>query len=208
VRRQYEAGTPGEVAADLDGAKAAARLRESGHVSGTARVGFQGQEPPRLENPLRANDDVSRDSQAVVGAAESRGGLPVTNETRELPHLTKGDVGRIGHDQARTHVADRGEPRTVRELNGGAKGGSERVSVRPRDTKGIVEDTTVTARVNDYLGRATSTPDQPAPGRIAELQWATATADALLAEIERFYTSEVRAYRDAVRAVGFELLGG
>jgi hypothetical protein len=78
----------------------------------------------------------------------------------------------------------------------------------PRDTKGIVEDSTVTARVSEALELATSTPDQPAPGRVAQLQWATSRADALLAEIERFYASEVRGYRDALRAAGFELLGG
>ncbi|NJD11364.1 MAG: hypothetical protein FIB01_13315 [Gemmatimonadetes bacterium] len=62
--------------------------------------------------------------------------------------------------------------------------------------------------MSERLGRATSTPDQPAPGRVAELQWATAAADALLQEIEQFYATEVRAYREAVRAAGFELLGG
>jgi photosystem II stability/assembly factor-like uncharacterized protein len=78
----------------------------------------------------------------------------------------------------------------------------------PPDTKGIVDDTTVTSRVNNALGRATSTPDAPAPGRIIELDWNIARADALIEEIDRFYATEVVAYRDALRSVGFDVLGG
>jgi photosystem II stability/assembly factor-like uncharacterized protein len=78
----------------------------------------------------------------------------------------------------------------------------------PRDTKGIVDDTTVTARLGSALGRATSTPDRPAPGRVAELGWALAAVDGLLAEIDRFYADDVPEYRDALAEAGFDPLGG
>ncbi len=78
----------------------------------------------------------------------------------------------------------------------------------PEDTKGIVEDSTATARLATALGRAVSTPDRPAPGRMDELRWALAAVDGLLQEIERFYAVEVPEYRDAVRAAGFDPLGG
>jgi photosystem II stability/assembly factor-like uncharacterized protein len=77
----------------------------------------------------------------------------------------------------------------------------------PADTKGIVDDTTVTARVGTALGQATSTPDAPSPERITRLDWAVARADALIAEIDRFYSTDVSEYRDALRAAGFDPLG-
>ncbi|HUH13621.1 MAG TPA: hypothetical protein VMK65_10945, partial [Longimicrobiales bacterium] len=78
----------------------------------------------------------------------------------------------------------------------------------PPDTKGIVENATITSAVGRALGRATSTPDAPVPQRVAVLEWEIARADALLAEIQALYASEVPAYREALRAAGFELLGG
>ena len=78
----------------------------------------------------------------------------------------------------------------------------------PRDTRGIVDDTTATARLRQALGRATSTPDRPSPQRVRELEWALAAVDGVLAEIERFYAEEVPAYREAIRAAGFDPLGG
>ena len=55
----------------------------------------------------------------------------------------------------------------IRQMHGLARG---RLRIAP-DTKGIVEDTTMVSRVQRALGQATSTPDQPAPGRVAELDW-------------------------------------
>jgi len=78
----------------------------------------------------------------------------------------------------------------------------------PPDAKGIVADTTVTSRVQEAIGRATSTPDAPAPGRIAQLNWNVARADAVLQEIDRFMKEEIPEYREALRTAGFELLGG
>jgi hypothetical protein len=74
----------------------------------------------------------------------------------------------------------------------------------PADTKGIVDDSTVTARLGTALGNATSTPDAPAPGRVAELDWNVARATTLIQEIDRFYATEVSEYRAALRAAAFE----
>jgi photosystem II stability/assembly factor-like uncharacterized protein len=78
----------------------------------------------------------------------------------------------------------------------------------PPGTRGIVRNTTATAQLNTALGRATPTADAPAPGRLAELEWALARARALLAEIDGFYQADVAAYREALRAAGFDVLGG
>ena len=78
----------------------------------------------------------------------------------------------------------------------------------PEDTKGIVRNTTVTSRLGQALGRATSTPDAPAPGRLRELEWALGATDALLEEIEGFYAVELPAYRRALAEAGFDPLGG
>jgi hypothetical protein len=40
------------------------------------------------------------------------------------------------------------------------------------------------------------------------VDWATARADAVLREIERFLSDEVAAYRQELAAAGIELLGG
>ncbi|MFP4624332.1 MAG: WD40/YVTN/BNR-like repeat-containing protein [Gemmatimonadota bacterium] len=72
--------------------------------------------------------------------------------------------------------------------------------------KGIREDTTVTAELRGAIGQATGTPYQPSPARVAQLEWALAALDSLLAEIERVYAAEVPEYRDALRQAGFELL--
>jgi hypothetical protein len=76
------------------------------------------------------------------------------------------------------------------------------------DTKGIVDDTTMLSRVQRALGEATSTPDEPAAARVARLDWTISAANALLAEIDRFYATQVTPYREALRAAGFEPLGG
>jgi hypothetical protein len=78
----------------------------------------------------------------------------------------------------------------------------------PQDTKGIVEDTTMLTRVQRALGQATSTPDTPAPGRVANLDWAVSAANAVVEDVERFYRTEVAQYREALRNAGFEPLGG
>jgi photosystem II stability/assembly factor-like uncharacterized protein len=78
----------------------------------------------------------------------------------------------------------------------------------PEDTKGNVEDPTVTTRVGRALGRATSTPDVPTEGRVAELRWAIGAAERLMQEIDRFYATEVPAYREELSRAGFDPLGG
>ncbi|MBW3552151.1 MAG: hypothetical protein KY466_01505 [Gemmatimonadetes bacterium] len=78
----------------------------------------------------------------------------------------------------------------------------------PPDTKGIVRNNTVTARLGQALGRATSTPGAPAAGRLQELEWALGAAESMLAEVEAFYAAELPAYRRALEAAGFDPLGG
>jgi photosystem II stability/assembly factor-like uncharacterized protein len=72
--------------------------------------------------------------------------------------------------------------------------------------KGIQEDTTVTSRLRQAVGEATSTPYAPSAGRTAALEWAMAAAHEQLQEIEGFYAVEVPGYRAALEAAGFDLL--
>ncbi len=76
------------------------------------------------------------------------------------------------------------------------------------DTKGIVVDSTVTAKLGQALGEATGTPYAPSPQRVQQLEWALARADGLVGEIDRFYATELPEYRAALHDAGFELLGG
>ena len=76
----------------------------------------------------------------------------------------------------------------------------------PPELTGIRADTTVTSRLGSALGEATGSPYAPSPGRRAQLRWATEGADRLLGEITLFYADEVTAYRDALRAAGFDPL--
>ncbi len=78
----------------------------------------------------------------------------------------------------------------------------------PEDTKGIVADSTVTAKLSQALGEATGTPYAPSPQRVQQLEWALARVDGAMADIEQFYTVELPRYRDALHDAGFELLGG
>ncbi len=78
----------------------------------------------------------------------------------------------------------------------------------PSDTRGIVDNRTVTARVGSAFGDATGTPDAPSPGRRAEIAWATSAANGVLAAVDGFYRDEVSAYDRALRAAGFRLFGG
>lgn len=78
----------------------------------------------------------------------------------------------------------------------------------PDDVKGIVEDTTVTSAVGEAVGRAASTLDAPATGRLAELEWATDRAEAVLRDVDAFYATDVPAYRAALDEAGFDPLGG
>jgi hypothetical protein len=78
----------------------------------------------------------------------------------------------------------------------------------PPGLTGIRSDTTVTSRLGQAVGEATGTPYVPSPGRRDQLRWAMSAADEILAEIEAFYADEVPEYRAALRAAGFDPLGG
>jgi len=76
----------------------------------------------------------------------------------------------------------------------------------PDDVKGSVYDGSVTAELSTTLGRATSTPDRPSPGRERELQWALDRAEGVSDRVDRFYSVEMQLYLDALEAAGFDLL--
>jgi photosystem II stability/assembly factor-like uncharacterized protein len=78
--------------------------------------------------------------------------------------------------------------------------------LRMPPTKGIVDDTTVTARVEQAMGRAAGTPYSPSAQRIEQLDWALGQAEDVLGEIDGFYATDVSAYREALRAAGFDPL--
>jgi hypothetical protein len=80
--------------------------------------------------------------------------------------------------------------------------------LRLPDTPGIPADTTLITRLGRAAGEASGTPYQPSAGRVQRLNGVIAEADALLERIARFHASEVSAYRDALRAAGFDPLRG
>jgi photosystem II stability/assembly factor-like uncharacterized protein len=77
----------------------------------------------------------------------------------------------------------------------------------PPTTRGIVEDRTVTSRLGEAIGLAAGA-DGPSVGQRQELAWRTAAAEAVLAEVARFYDGDVTALEAALRDAGFRLLGG
>jgi photosystem II stability/assembly factor-like uncharacterized protein len=77
----------------------------------------------------------------------------------------------------------------------------------PSGTRGIVRNTTATAELSTALGRATGSPDAPAPGRLAELEWAMSRARAVLAAVDRFLDADLAEYRAELRRAGFDPLG-
>jgi hypothetical protein len=160
---------------------------------------------PRTSRPvvaMRRNlETITRGQQAVATLRRAVDRLERTNVVlevygRELKRWAASDSATRASLQTRADSVTAQADRLLRRL---------RV---PPDTKGIVEDTTLVSRVQRALGRATSTPDEPSPGRVAELDWTIAAANALLADIDRFYQTVVIPYREALRAAGFEPLGG
>jgi photosystem II stability/assembly factor-like uncharacterized protein len=78
----------------------------------------------------------------------------------------------------------------------------------PPETRGIARNTTVTAALGTALGRAAGGRDAPAPGPLMELEWALAGSRDVLAAVRAFYDTDMDAYRAALRAAGFDPLGG
>ncbi|HEX6133505.1 MAG TPA: hypothetical protein VFZ24_06065 [Longimicrobiales bacterium] len=183
-----------------------------GRYSVRVRIGDQVSEgvvdvlqDPRTDRPvvaMRQNlETVTRGQRAVADLRRAIDRLERTQSALEL----------YGKELARWESADSATRASLIERTDSVKARVRALLERlrlPPDTKGIVDDTTVTSRLQEALGRATSTPDQPSPDRVQILEQAIARARDLLAEIDRFHATEVSAYRDAVRAAGFELLGG
>jgi hypothetical protein len=80
--------------------------------------------------------------------------------------------------------------------------------MRLPDGPGIRADTTITSRLGGAIGEATGTPYAPSVGRVQQLDRAVARADEVLRAVESFYATEVPSYREALRAAGFDPLGG
>jgi photosystem II stability/assembly factor-like uncharacterized protein len=160
---------------------------------------------PRTDRPvvaMRQNlETVVRGERAM---ADLRSAIDRLERTQAALELHASELERWGTDAnaVRDSLIERTE-----ELQERATHFLDRLRL-PEDTRGIVDDTTATAELDAALGRATSTADRPSPGRLAELEWRLAAADGLLREIERFYAVEVPAYREALTAAGFEILGG
>jgi hypothetical protein len=160
---------------------------------------------PRTDRPIvamRQNLETVRSGQRTV--ADVRRAVDRLERTQSALELYGRELKRweAGDSATRASLVERTD-----SVKSHATALLERLRL-PSDTKGIVENTTLTSRLQQALGRATSTPDQPAPARVEVLERAISTAGDLLAEIERFYATEVSSYRDALRAAGFELLGG
>ena len=183
--------------------------------------------PGRYGVRVRLGDDVSegsvevlqdpRTSRNVVAMRQNlelvtRGQRTVAELRRAADRLQRTEAALALYEKElkRWEGADSATRATLTERTDSLQARTARLLGRlrlPDDTKGIVEDTTVMSRVQEALGRATSTPDQPALPRTEVLAWQTDAAEALLAEIDAFYATEVAAYREAVRNAGFELLG-
>jgi hypothetical protein len=158
---------------------------------------------PRTDRPvvaMRQNLEATTRGQRAV--ADLRRAIDRLERTQAALELYGKELKRWEAGDSATRAALLERTDTVKAH---AKALLERLRL-PRDTKGIVDDATVTSRLQEALGRATSTPDQPAPPRLEVLDWRLSAANALLQEIERFYDTDVASYREAVRAAGFELL--
>jgi hypothetical protein len=184
--------------------------------------------PGRYRVRVRLGDDVAEGTVDVL--QDPRTERPVVAMRQNLATITRGQqtaatlrraVDRLertravldlyGKELKRWEGADSVTRASLRERTDTVNARAKRLldGLRlPRDTKGIVRDTTALARVQEQLERATSTPDVPPAGRVAVLDRAIAAAEARLLEIDRFYRTEVAPYREALRAAGFEPLGG
>lgn len=77
----------------------------------------------------------------------------------------------------------------------------------PPNTRGIVDNRTVTSAFDQALGLASGA-DGPSVGQRRELEWASAKARAVLGEVDSFFVADVTRLEEALRAAGFRLLGG
>lgn len=83
----------------------------------------------------------------------------------------------------------------------------DRMRLSPTSS-GIVENNTVSSRLGQAIGEATGSPYRPSSGRIQQLDWIIADVDAVLTEVDAFYSGVFTRFREAVDAARFEPLGG
>jgi hypothetical protein len=178
------------------------RVTLGDHVAdGTVEV----RNDPRRERPvmaMRANTELYLRGQQRV--ADVRGAIQRLDQTKETLELFRKRLEEWdGADQApRDSLVER-----TKDMAARVDGLLGKLRM-PRDTKGIVRDSTVTSRLGRAVGQATNTPYPPSDQRVAQLEWALAAVDGVLAEIDAFYGSELADYREALGAAGFDPLGG
>ncbi len=178
------------------------RVRLGDHVAeGIVEV----RQDPRTDRPLvamrQAEETVLRGQRVVADLRRAADRLQRTQAALDL----------YAKELKRWEAADSATRASLVERTDSVKAHAGALLARLRlqdDVKGIVQDTTVMSGLQEAIGRAVSTADRPTPARVQVLDREVARASALLADIERFHATEVRAYRDAVRSAGFELLGG
>ncbi len=148
---------------------------------------------------LQASLDTYWSGQEQLGRLRSA--VRRLNETRETLTFYEGRLEDWdGGDEATRE--------TLVEATGELKAEVDSLLARLRmpPSKGIVDDTTVTRRLQEAMGEAAGTPYRPSPGRVAQLEWAMDAAGDLLAEIDALYATALPHYRDELRAAGFDPL--
>jgi photosystem II stability/assembly factor-like uncharacterized protein len=153
---------------------------------------------PKAVAVIRQNLDVFWRGQAKL--TELQEAIRRLNETKETLDLFESRLEDWDGVDADSLVARTGRVK--------ASADSLLDRMRLPDGPGIRADTTITSRLGGAIGEATGTPYSPSAGRVQQLDWAMARADAVLRDVGAFYATEVPEYREALRAAGFDLLGG
>ncbi len=157
---------------------------------------------PMSVTMVQANLDVYWEGQAKM--TELQVAMRRLNDTKDIVSFYSGQIA--DWDEAAEEVRDTLAAQTD-SVKTHIDGILERMRMPPGLT-GIRADSTVTSRLGQAIGEATGTPYTPSPGRRAQLDWAMQAADEILEEIGTFYAVEMPEYREAIRAAGFDPLGG
>lgn len=148
----------------------------------------------RLDTRLRGEELLARLNAAVDRLNRTAAALDL--HERELRRWEGGTP------ETRTALLDR-----TRETRERATALLDRIRLPP-GTRGIVQNRTAIAQVNQALGRATTGPGNPSAGNLRELEWASRVAEAVLAEVDAFYAADLPGWEEAVREAGFRVAGG
>jgi hypothetical protein len=157
---------------------------------------------PQAVSVVQANLDVYWQGQAKLN--ELQAAIRRLTDTKGVLDFYGGRIA--DWDEVEEETRDSLTARTD-SVKGHVGGLLERLRMPPGLT-GIRADTSITARLGQAVNEATSTPYVPSSGRRAQLDWALRVADEALREIEAFYATDVAGYREALRAAGFDPLGG